>query len=102
MSIVSIPVWQEGLIAGRGWIAVALVIFASWKPIKALFGALLFGGLSIVGFRLQSIGINISQYFVDMIPYAATIIIVILSTHKNKKEDMAPGDIGKAYFREER
>ena len=102
MSLVVIPVWQEGLIAGRGWIAVALVIFASWKPIKALFGALLFGALSIVGFRLQVIGVNVSQYMVDMIPYVATIIIVILSTYKNRKEDMAPADIGKAYFREER
>ena len=102
MSLVAIPIWQEGLIAGRGWIAVALVIFASWKPIKALFGALLFGGLSIIGFRLQAVGINVSQYIVDMIPYAATIVIVILSTHKNRKEDMAPADIGNAYFREER
>jgi len=102
MSIVSIPIWQDGLIAGRGWIAVALVIFASWKPLKALFGALLFGGLSIVGFRLQIMGINITQYIIDMIPYVATIIIVILSTRKNRKEDRAPADMGKAYFREER
>ena len=102
MSLVSIPIWQEGLIAGRGWIAVALVIFASWRPLRALLGALLFGGLSIVGFRLQAMGINISQFMIDMVPYAATIIIVILSTHKNKKEDRAPNDLGKAYFREER
>ena len=102
MSLVSIPIWQEGLIAGRGWIAVALVIFASWRPLRALLGALLFGGLSIVGFRLQGMGINISQFFIDMAPYVATIVIVILSTHKNKKEDRAPGDLGKAYFREER
>ena len=102
MSLVIIPVWQEGLIAGRGWIAVALVIFASWRPLRALLGALLFGGLSIVGFRLQGLGINISQFFIDMAPYVATIIIVILSTHKNKKEDRAPNDLGKAYFREER
>jgi len=102
MSIVTIPIWQEGMVAGRGWIAVALVIFASWKPMKALFGALLFGGLSIIGFRLQSVGINISQFLVDMIPYVATIVIVILSTHKNRKEDMSPADLGNAYFREER
>ncbi|MCL1983395.1 MAG: ABC transporter permease [Clostridiales bacterium] len=102
MSLVAIPVWQEGLIAGRGWIAVALVIFASWQPVKALLGAFLFGGLSILGFWLQSIGINISQYLVEMIPYIATILIVIVSTRKNRKEDMAPADIGNAYFREER
>ncbi|MCL1809994.1 MAG: ABC transporter permease [Clostridiales bacterium] len=102
MSLVAIPVWQEGLIAGRGWIAVALVIFASWQPVKALLGAFLFGGLSILGFWLQSVGINISQYLVEMIPYIATILIVVVSTRKNRKEDMAPADIGNAYFREER
>lgn len=102
MSLVTVPVWQENIIAGRGWIAVALVIFASWHPVKALLGSLLFGGLSIVGFRLQSMGIHVSQYLIDMLPYLATIIIVIISTRKNKKEDMAPADLGNAYFREER
>lgn len=102
MSLVTVPVWQEHIIAGRGWIAVALVIFASWNPIKAMIGAFLFGGLSILGFRLQSMGIHISQYLIDMLPYAATIIIVIISTRKNKKEDMPPADLGNPYFREER
>jgi len=102
MSIVLIPIWQENIIAGRGWIAVALVIFASWKPAKALLGALLFGGLSIIGYRLQSVGILVSQYLIDMVPYAATILIVIISTHKNRKEDMGPADLGNAYFREAR
>jgi len=102
MSLVTVPVWQENVVAGRGWIAVALVIFASWNPIKALLGAFLFGGLNILGFRLQSMGIHVSQYLIDMLPYAATILIVIISTRKNKKEDMPPGDLGNAYFREER
>ena len=102
MSLVTIPVWQENVIAGRGWIAVALVIFASWHPVKALIGAFLFGGLNILGFRLQSMGIHVSQYLIDMLPYAATIVIVIISTRKNKKEDMSPADLGNAYFREER
>lgn len=102
MSLVTIPVWQENVVAGRGWIAVALVIFASWKPSKALVGAFLFGGLNILGYRLQSMGIHISQYIVDMVPYAATILIVIISTRKNKKEDMVPADLSIPYFREER
>lgn len=102
MSLVTIPVWQENVVAGRGWIAVALVIFASWKPSKALIGAFLFGGLNILGFRLQSMGIHISQYIVDMVPYAATILIVIISTRKNKKEDMGPADLSVPYFREDR
>ncbi len=102
MSLVTVPVWQEHIIAGRGWIAVALVIFASWNPVKAMIGAFLFGGLSILGFRLQSMGIQISQYLIDMLPYAATIVIVIISTRKNKKEDLPPADLGNPYFREER
>lgn len=102
MSLVTIPVWQENVVAGRGWIAVALVIFASWRPSRALVGAFLFGGLNILGFRLQSMGIHISQYLVDMVPYAATILIVIISTRKNKKEDMGPADLSVPYFREER
>lgn len=102
MSLVTIPVWQENVIAGRGWIAVALVIFASWNPIKALIGAFLFGGLNILGFRLQSMGIHVSQYLIDMLPYAATILIVIISTRKNKKEDMPPANLSVPYFREDR
>jgi simple sugar transport system permease protein len=102
MSLVMMSVWQENVVAGRGWIAVALVIFASWNPIKAFVGAFLFGGLSILGFRLQSMGIHISQYWVDMLPYAATIVIIILSTKKNRKENQPPSDLGIPYFREER
>ena len=102
MSLVMMSVWVENVVAGRGWIAVALVIFASWNPIKACIGAILFGGLSILGFRLQSMGIHISQYWVDMLPYAATIVIIILSSRKNKKENPPPEDLSNAYFREER
>jgi len=102
MTLVTIPVWQENVVAGRGWIAVALVIFASWRPAKALLGALVFGALSILGYRLQAMGISVSQYLVDMIPYMATILIVIISTHKNRKEDLPPADLGNPYFREER
>lgn len=102
MTLVTIPVWQENVVAGRGWIAVALVIFASWRPTKALLGALIFGALSILGYRLQAMGISVSQYLVDMIPYIATILIVIVSTHKNRKEDLPPADLGNPYFREER
>ncbi len=102
MAIVYIGIWQENIVAGRGWIAVALVIFASWRPIKAFVGALIFGALGILGFRLQAMGIHVSQYLLDMIPYLATIIIVILSTYKNKKEDQPPKGLSVPYFREDR
>ncbi|MGI5824592.1 MAG: ABC transporter permease [Bacillota bacterium] len=102
MSLVTVPIWQDNIIAGRGWIAVALVIFAAWNPIKAWFCAVLFGGLSILGLRLQSIGLGFSQYLIDMVPYIATIVIIIISTRKNKKESLPPADLGLPYFREDR
>lgn len=102
LSIIRIPIWQEDVVNGRGWIAVALVIFVAWNPIKAFFGSLLFGGLSILGMKLQVLGLDFSQYLFDMIPYVATIVIVIFSTHKKKKESQPPQDLSNNYFREER
>lgn len=102
LSLVRIPIWQADVVNGRGWIAVALVIFASWNPIKAFFGAVLFGGLSILGLKLQAMGIHISQYLVDMVPYIATILIVVISTRRQNKENSPPSDLGVNYFREER
>lgn len=102
LSLVRIPIWQENVVNGRGWIAVALVIFVAWNPIKGFFGGLIFGGLSIIGLKFQAMGLGISQYLVDMIPYVATIVIVVISTHKRKKESQPPGDLGNNYFREER
>jgi simple sugar transport system permease protein len=102
LALVTVPVWQSDVVVGRGWIAVALVIFASWNPVKAMLGALLFGGLGIMGLRMQSMGLNISQHIVDMLPYIATICIVIFGTYKNRKEDMPPACLAAAYFREER
>jgi simple sugar transport system permease protein len=102
LSLVTVPVWQSDVVVGRGWIAVALVIFASWNPVKAFLASLLFGGLSILGLRMQSLGLHISQGLVDMLPYLATIIIVIISTYRNRKEDLPPADLSVPYFREER
>jgi len=102
LSVVRIPIWQMDVVAGRGWIAVALVIFASWNPVKAFFAAVLFGGLSILGLRLQAMGFSFSQYLVDMIPYMATIVIVIFSTRKNAKGNLGPANMSRPYFREDR
>lgn len=102
LSLVRVPIWQADVVNGRGWIAVALVIFVSWNPLKAFLGAMLFGGLSIVGLRMQAMGVSVSQYLVDMIPYVSTIVIVILSSYKKGKEKQPPRDLGNPYFREER
>lgn len=102
LSLVYVPAWQENVTGGRGWIAVALVIFASWNPYKAIIGAFLFGGLDIIGFRLQGQNIQVSQFLIDMLPYIATVVALILSTNKNKKESQPPKDLSIPYFREER
>ncbi|GAA0180664.1 ABC transporter permease [Clostridium sediminicola] len=101
LSLVYVPSWQENVTAGRGWIAVALVIFAAWNPYKALIGAYLFGGLAIIAFRFSGITEYVSLYFIDMLPYLVTIVIlVIASIQKNK--NAGPASLGEAYFREER
>jgi ABC-type uncharacterized transport system permease subunit len=102
LSLVYVPSFQEDITSGRGWIAVALVIFAVWNPYKAIFGAFLFGGLSIVGYRIQGSGIAISQYLIDMVPYAITIIILIFVSFRKSIKNAAPKALGLPYFREDR
>ena len=102
LSLVYVPAWQENVTAGRGWIAVALVIFATWSPYKALIGSYLFGGLDIIGFRLQKFDIKISQYLIDMLPYIVTILVLIVVSTKKSKDNMPPKGLGTPYFREER
>ncbi len=102
LSLVYVPAWQDGVTAGRGWIAVALVIFASWNPLKALIGAYLFGGLDIIGFRIQGSAISISQYIIDMLPYVVTIVVLVVVSMRKSRELSPPKSLGVAYFREER
>lgn len=102
LSLVYIPNWQENVVAGRGWIAIALVIFSAWNPYKAILGAFLFGGLDIIGFRLQGAGIHISQYLVDMLPYLVTIGILVIVSMKKSKRNAPPKNLGTPYFREDR
>lgn len=102
LSLVYIPNWQENVVAGRGWIAIALVIFSAWNPYKAILGAFLFGGLDIIGFRLQGAGIQISQYLVDMLPYLVTIAILVIVSMKKSKRNSPPKNLGTPYFREDR
>jgi simple sugar transport system permease protein len=101
MSLVTVPSWQDGVTGGRGWIAVALVIFVTWNPYKAMIGAYFFGGLSILGLYLQSY-IPIPQSIFDMFPYLATIIVLIMISLKKSKENRPPNALGEPYFREER
>ena len=102
LSLVYVPSWQENVTSGRGWIAVALVIFCRWNPYRVFIGAFLFGGLDIIGFRLQKYDIMISQYLIDMLPYLVTIIILVLVSTRKSREGSAPASLGLSYFREER
>jgi simple sugar transport system permease protein len=101
LSLVYVPTWQENITAGRGWIAVALVIFSMWSPYKAIFGAYLFGGLDIIGFRLQQTGFAMSQHIIGMFPYLITIVVLVLSSILKRKQ-YAPNSLGESYFREDR
>jgi simple sugar transport system permease protein len=102
LSLVYVPAWQDNITSGRGWIAVALIIFATWNPYKAIFGSFLFGGLSIVGYRLQGTSIAISQYLLDMLPYFVTIIVLVFSSLNKNRRKGSPKALGNPYFREER
>lgn len=102
LSLVNLHQWQDNLTVGRGWIAIALVIFAAWNPYKAMFGSYLFGGLDIIGFRLQGSVIQVSQYLVDMLPYIVTVVILVFVSIKKSKNNASPKGLGNAYFREER
>ncbi len=102
LSLVYVPAWQDSLVAGRGWIAVALVIFSKWNPYRLLLGALFFGGLDIIGFRLQKFDLPVSQYVLDVLPYGMTILILIMDAVRRSSVSKAPQALGVSYFREER
>lgn len=104
LSLAYAPSWLENMTAGRGWIAVALVIFATWDPVKALVGSYVFGGLDALGYSLQAMGlIRIDTNFLKMLPYVFTIIVLIIATRETSRRRVAtPGSLGLAYDREER
>ncbi len=106
LSLVSADQWKENLTAGIGWIAVALVIFATWDPVKAIFGAYFFGAMRALGPKLQNADIpligHINSQFLDMLPYVMTIVALVFITLRKKKEYQAPAALGSPYFREDR
>jgi Uncharacterized ABC-type transport system, permease component len=103
LSLAYAPAWLENMTAGKGWIAVSLVIFAMWNPVRALLGAYLFGIIDAMGFQMQSFGVNVPSYFLKMLPYLFTFIILILMTRETKNRRVAtPEALGNPYAREER
>ncbi len=99
LSLAYSPMWVEGMSAGRGWIALALVVFATWRPTRVLLGAYLFGGITILQLHGQALGVSIPSQFMSMLPYIATIfVLVVISSDRSKIKLNAPSCIGKAFF----
>ena len=102
-SLSIVPTWQDGMTAGRGWIAIALVIFGFWRPDLMLLGAYLFGAFSSLSLTLQARGVKVAPQFLDSLPYLMTIgVLVLVSGGWAKRRLGAPAALGIPYEREER
>ena len=98
LALVYTPLWVEGMTAGRGWIALALVVFSTWRPARVMLGAYLFGGITILQFHVQGIGVELPSQLLSMLPYLATIVVLVLiSRDINTIRLNAPASLGKAY-----
>lgn len=95
-------VWVDGMVGGRGWIAIALVIFARWRPWSAFAGAVLFGCIEALIPRMAAIGLQLPQYFVLMLPYVATLGVMIWTSLASDRRSGQPSALGKPFVREER
>ena len=99
ISVVYTPLWVEGMVAGKGWIALALTTFATWRPARVLLGAYLFGGVTMLQFFLQGEGVQIPSQFLTMLPYLATIVVLVLiSRNATFIRVNMPASIGKPFF----
>jgi simple sugar transport system permease protein len=94
ISLIRVPQWTEGMTAGAGWIALALVVFASWKPGRVLLGAYLFGGVTVLQLNLQAAGIAIPVEYLSMSPYIITILVLVIMS---ADRSTAPASLGKIF-----
>lgn len=100
LTLVYTPMWAEQMTAGRGWIALALVVFATWKPGRVLLGAYLFGGVTIAQLYLQGAGLAVSSHLLSMLPYIATIaVLAVISRDETRIKLNAPAALGRPFFR---
>ncbi len=94
LSLIRVPQWTEGMTAGAGWIALALVVFASWKPWRVILGAYLFGGVTILQLNLQAVGVNIPVAYLSMTPYIVTIVVLVIMSGDRTS---APASLGRVF-----
>lgn len=98
LAVVYTPLWVEGLAAGRGWIALALTAFATWRPARVLLGAYLFGGVTMLQFHLQGSGVEVPSEFLNMLPYLSTIVVLaLISRNPAWIRANMPASLGKAF-----
>ena len=100
--IINSGVWISNNVGGLGWIAVALVIFAKWKPVHAIWGSFVFGALRVLKYYVPRSVVPVPTAFYDMLPFAMTALILVISSIRKKKDLNLPGGLGVNYFREER
>ncbi|NKJ34682.1 ABC transporter permease [Rhizobium sp. SG570] len=101
LSLVYTPQWVENMSAGRGWVTLALVVFASWRPMRVMAGGYLFGAVTILQFHAQGFGVGIPSQFLSMLPYASTIVVlVIISQNRRATLINTPASLGKAFVPE--
>jgi ABC-type uncharacterized transport system permease subunit len=99
ISIIYTPLWVEGMVAGKGWIALALTTFATWRPARVLLGAYLFGGVTMLQFHLQGVGVDIPSQVLSMLPYLATIVVLaLISRNPRWIRINMPAAIGKPFY----
>ena len=99
ISVVYTPLWVEGMVAGKGWIALALTAFATWRPARVLLGAYLFGGVTMLQFHLEGQGVDVPSQFLSMLPYLATIVVLVLiSRNAAWIRINMPASLGKPFF----
>ncbi len=98
ISLVRVPQWTEGMTAGAGWIALAIVVFASWRPWRVLLGAYLFGGVTVLQLNLQAAGLAVPVEYLSMSPYLITILVlVVMSANRTRAALGAPAELGRAF-----
>lgn len=99
IAVIYTPLWVEGMVAGKGWIALALTTFATWRPARVLLGAYLFGGVTMLQFHLQGIGVEVPSQFLTMLPYIATIVVLaLISRNPAWIRINMPASLGKPFY----